>query len=68
MPSEFKDKNSEPVKEGDQVWTAIRGGKREGEVDKVVTTEKQAKDEGVKHPPKVGVPDGESLILLIAGA
>lgn len=53
MPSEVKDKNSEPIKEGDQVWTAFRGGHREGEADKVVTSEKQAKEEGVKHPPKV---------------
>jgi hypothetical protein len=52
MP-EVKDKNSQPIKEGDEVWTRIRGGKREGEVEKVVTSDKEAAEENVKNPPKV---------------
>ncbi|KAH7009257.1 uncharacterized protein B0I36DRAFT_257997 [Microdochium trichocladiopsis] len=52
MP-EVKDKNSQPIKERDEVWTRIRGGKREGEVEKVVTSDKEAAEENVKHPPKV---------------
>jgi len=53
MPVEIKDKDGVPINEGDAVWTKFRGGKREGEVDKVVTTEKQADSEHVKNPPKV---------------
>ncbi len=53
MSAEVKDKNSQPIKEGDDVWTPIRGGKREGEVEQVVKTEEKAREEGVKNPPKV---------------
>ena len=53
MPSDIKDKDSTPIKEGDVVWTRIRGGVHEGEVRKIVRTEGEAKDEGVKNPPKV---------------
>jgi hypothetical protein len=53
MPSDIKDKNSQPLKEGDHVWTAFRGGRREGDIDKIVTNEQEAKEEGVKNPPKV---------------
>ncbi|KAK4184297.1 hypothetical protein QBC35DRAFT_417286 [Podospora australis] len=50
MPSnELKDKNGEPIHEGDHVFARSRGGRHEGEVEKVVTAE----EEGVKHPPKV---------------
>lgn len=56
MPGDIKDKNSEPIKEGDEVWTRFRGGKREGEVEKVVKTEAQASSENVKNPPKAGSP------------
>lgn len=52
MP-EIQDKKSQPIKEGDEVWTKIRGGKREGTVEEVVTSEKQAKEADVKNPPKV---------------
>ncbi|TPX09582.1 uncharacterized protein E0L32_009183 [Thyridium curvatum] len=52
MPT-VKDQDSKPIKEGDTVWTKIRGGKREGEVERVVTSEEEAKSEGVKNPPKV---------------
>lgn len=54
MPT-VKDQDSKPIKEGDTVWTKIRGGKREGEVERVVTSEEEAKSEGVKNPPKVGI-------------
>ncbi|KAI8630458.1 hypothetical protein F5Y19DRAFT_483800 [Xylariaceae sp. FL1651] len=53
MPSEIKDKYDEPIQEGDHVYTKIRGGRHEGKVDKIVTTEAEAKKEGVKNPPKV---------------
>jgi hypothetical protein len=53
MASEIKDKNSQPIKEGDVVWTRIRGGKREGEVENIATTQKEAEQEGAKNPPKV---------------
>jgi hypothetical protein len=55
MPdAEIKDKEGVPIYEGDNVWTPQRGGRHEGTVEKVVTTEAEAKQEGVKHPPKVG--------------
>jgi thioredoxin-related protein len=53
MPDEIKDKHSKPIKEGDLVSTPFRGGKREGEVNEVVVTEEQAREAGVKNPPKV---------------
>jgi hypothetical protein len=53
MAHQTKDKNSEPIEEGDQVWTRIRGGKHEGKVEKIVTTAEEAEEEGVKNPPKV---------------
>jgi hypothetical protein len=52
MP-DVKDKNSEPIKVGDHVYTPIRGGRHEGTVDKIVMSEEEAAEEGVKHPPKV---------------
>ncbi|KAK4160860.1 hypothetical protein QBC43DRAFT_347036 [Cladorrhinum sp. PSN259] len=52
MP-EIKDKNDEPIHEGDHVFARARGGRHEGEVERIVTTEEEAKEEGVKHPPKV---------------
>ncbi|KAK6992940.1 hypothetical protein R3P38DRAFT_3078418 [Favolaschia claudopus] len=56
MPStkeSILDKNNEGIHEGDEVWTKFRGGKREGVVDKIVTTQSEAEDAGVKNPPKV---------------
>jgi len=54
MPAErVKDRNDEDIHEGDTVGTRYRGGVREGEVDKIVTDEQQAKKEDVKNPPKV---------------
>ncbi|KAM0456173.1 hypothetical protein ACHAPV_007420 [Trichoderma viride] len=55
MDSEVQDKEGKPIEEGDHVWTPIRGGKREGEVEQVVTTEEDANEANVKHPPKVQV-------------
>ncbi|KAK0710483.1 hypothetical protein B0T21DRAFT_416033 [Apiosordaria backusii] len=49
----LKDKNGEPIHEGDHVFARSRGGRHEGNVEKIVTTEKEAEKEGVKHPPKV---------------
>lgn len=51
--NELKDENGEPIHEGDHVFARSRGGRHEGDVEKVVTTEEEAKEEGVKHPPKV---------------
>ncbi|KAI1399754.1 hypothetical protein F4819DRAFT_488297 [Hypoxylon fuscum] len=31
----------------------MRGGRHKGDVDQIVETEKEAKDVGVKNPPKV---------------
>ncbi|KAK7394018.1 hypothetical protein QQX98_013196 [Neonectria punicea] len=54
MPTEVKDKKSQPIKEGDEVRTPFRGGKREGGVEKVVMREgEEAKEADVKNPPKV---------------
>ncbi|KAK4119110.1 hypothetical protein N657DRAFT_605056 [Parathielavia appendiculata] len=53
MPAEVKDKNGEPIKEGDHVFARSRGGRHEGEVEKVVTSKEESEKEGVKHPPKV---------------
>nr|KAE8441274.1 hypothetical protein EG329_005540 [Helotiales sp. DMI_Dod_QoI] len=53
MAETIKDKHGEPITEGDTVFTKIRGGKREGEVDEIVTSEEEAKKKNVKNPPKV---------------
>lgn len=53
MPEQVRDKNHEPIQEGDYVYTRIRGGRHEGYVDKVVTAKAEAEKEGVKNPPKV---------------
>lgn len=47
------DKTGEPIKEGDHVYTKIRGGRHEGDVEKIVTSNSEAEKEGVKNPPKV---------------
>jgi len=53
MPSDIKDKTGEPIHEGDTVFTKFRGGRHEGVVDKIVTTQEEAKEADVKNPPKV---------------
>lgn len=53
MPDQVKDKKGNPIHEGDTVFTKIRGGKREGQVDEIVTTKEEAKEKDVKNPPKV---------------
>jgi hypothetical protein len=63
MASDIKDKQGEPINEGDHVWTRFRGGRREGDVQKIVTTEKEGEKEGVKNPPKVCFP--RFLILAV---
>lgn len=55
MPSDLKDKNGEPIHVGDHVFARSRGGRHEGEVEKIVTSKEEAEKEGVKHPPKVGL-------------
>ena len=51
--SEIKDKQGELINEGDHVWTKIRGGRHEGDVNQIVKTTEEAKEAGVKNPPKV---------------
>lgn len=58
MASKVQDKDGKPIEEGDSVWTPIRGGKRKGEVEQVVTTEEEAKEANAKHPPKVSIQSG----------
>ncbi|KAF2100591.1 hypothetical protein NA57DRAFT_74193 [Rhizodiscina lignyota] len=53
MSDQVTSKQGEPINEGDHVETKIRGGKREGDADKIVTTEKEAEQHDVKNPPKV---------------
>jgi len=51
--SDIQSKEGKPINEGDHVYTKIRGGRHEGDVEKIVTTEDEAVAEGVKNPPKV---------------
>ncbi|KAI0165091.1 hypothetical protein GGR52DRAFT_575183 [Hypoxylon sp. FL1284] len=54
MPSsQVQDKKGELIREGDAVWTKARGGRHEGEVDRVVESAAEAKEAVVKNPPKV---------------
>jgi len=53
MSAPVEDKKGNAIDEGDRVWTKIRGGKREGEVEDIVTTQKEAQEQKVKNPPKV---------------
>jgi hypothetical protein len=40
MSRQVRDKNSQAIKEEDHVWTNFRGGKREGQVERVDVTDK----------------------------
>ncbi|EXJ68984.1 uncharacterized protein A1O5_07919 [Cladophialophora psammophila CBS 110553] len=56
--SDIKSKGGAPIEDGDTVRTPYRGGKHEGQVEQIVTSEKQAKEalDGVKgagHAPTV---------------
>ena len=48
-----KDKHGNEIKPGDHVYTKVRGGRHEGEVEQIVETPAEAKDMDVKNPPKV---------------
>ncbi|KAL8719151.1 MAG: hypothetical protein Q9225_003813 [Loekoesia sp. 1 TL-2023] len=50
---QVEDKMGEPIKEGDEVWTKMRGGKHEGIVENIATSQEEAEEKGVKNPPKV---------------
>ncbi|KAF5862204.1 hypothetical protein ETB97_011909 [Aspergillus alliaceus] len=50
---DVKDKHGDAIHEGDYVFTRIRGGSHQGEVEKIVFDEQEAEEEGVKNPPKV---------------
>jgi len=54
--SDIADKKGEQIEVGDHVYTKFRGGRHEGEAEKIVHDESEAKDfKGiqVKNPPKV---------------
>ncbi|KAI1758801.1 hypothetical protein GGR53DRAFT_471978 [Hypoxylon sp. FL1150] len=54
MPSsQVKDKQGQTIHEGDAVWTKARGGRHEGDVHRVVESANEAREAGVKNPPKV---------------
>ncbi|KAI9667746.1 MAG: hypothetical protein M1821_000563 [Bathelium mastoideum] len=53
MADSVQSKEGEPIEKGDHVYTKIRGGRHEGDVDKIVTDDKEAAEEGVKNPPKI---------------
>ncbi|PVH91388.1 hypothetical protein DM02DRAFT_545899 [Periconia macrospinosa] len=59
MPTKNEDqvvsKQGLPIEEGDHVYTKIRGGRHEGDVEKIITSEQEAKKENLKNPPKVWV-------------
>jgi hypothetical protein len=48
-----QDKHGQEIRLGDHVYTKIRGGHREGDVEQIVETPEEAKKAGVKNPPKV---------------
>jgi hypothetical protein len=55
--SQIKDKDGKPIHEGDIVSGKIRGDKHTGEVEPIITSEKEATEEGVKNPSKVLIED-----------
>ena len=61
MP-EVKDKDGKLIHVGDTVSGKVRGGKHAGEVEVVVTSQKEAAEKGVKHPPKVLIEDQHGAV------
>jgi Hypervirulence associated proteins TUDOR domain len=55
--TQVHDKEGKPIKQGETVAGKIRGGKHAGEVQAVITDDKEAKEKGVKNPPKVVIED-----------
>ncbi|EIT76134.1 hypothetical protein BDV35DRAFT_356506 [Aspergillus flavus] len=53
VKGDVKDKHGDTIHEGDYVFTRIRGGSHQGEVERIVMDEQEAEEEGVKNPPKV---------------
>ncbi|KAL4880027.1 hypothetical protein BJY04DRAFT_219560 [Aspergillus karnatakaensis] len=51
--SKVQDKNGQDIKDGDYIYTKIRGGSHRGNVDTIVTHEAGAEQEAVKNPLKV---------------
>ncbi|KAF9254565.1 hypothetical protein L218DRAFT_471880 [Marasmius fiardii PR-910] len=51
--NEVFSKQGEPIEVGDHVYTPFRGGRHEGDVEKIVRTAEEANEENVKNPPKV---------------
>ncbi|KAF9728431.1 hypothetical protein PMIN01_13564 [Paraphaeosphaeria minitans] len=46
-------KQGKPIEKGDHVYTKIRGGRHEGDVEKIINSEQEAKEENLKNLPKV---------------
>jgi Hypervirulence associated proteins TUDOR domain len=63
--ADVRDKEGKPIKKGEMVAGKVRGGKHAGEVQAVITDEKEAKEKGVKSPPKVVLEDqhGHTLTM-----
>ena len=61
--SEVKDKEGQTINVGDIVSGKIRGGKHVGVVEAVVTSDKEAAERGVKHPPKVLIKDQHGNLI-----
>ncbi|OCL01345.1 hypothetical protein AOQ84DRAFT_306896 [Glonium stellatum] len=53
MTDQVLSKDGELIHEGDHVYTRIRGGRHEGDVEQIVMSQKEAEEQGVKNPPKV---------------
>lgn len=53
MSPQITDKHGQPIRKGDHVYTPFRGGRHEGDVEQVVTTDEEARQANVKNPPKV---------------
>ncbi|KAL2429960.1 hypothetical protein ABEF95_013528 [Exophiala dermatitidis] len=56
MPEDVKSKGGVTIEKGDTVRAPYRGGKHEGQVEQIVTDEKQARNldaKGASHAPAV---------------
>ena len=62
--SGVKDKEGKTINVGDTVCGKVRGGKHAGEVEAVVTSQKEASEKGVKNPPKVLIEDQHGILSL----
>jgi len=63
MSGGVKDKDGKPIHENDLVSGKVRGGRHVGHVQDVVVTKEEAKEHGVKNPPKVILKDQHGHIV-----